>query len=942
MKNFLLLLCASWLIAFSAYAQDLHVIKGRVIDSTATALLANASISVLNAKDSTLVRFTRATENGLFELNGIHNGKYILLVSYPKYADFVDHFVLDTTKPILDYGKINLTGKAQLLADVIIKGNRTGIKVKGDTTEFDPKAYNIEPNSKVEDLIKQFPGIQIDKDGKITAQGETVTKVLVDGEEFFGDDPTLVTKNLRADMVEAVQLYDKKSDQAAFTGIDDGEKTKTLNVKLKEDKKNGYFGKLVGGIGTDKFYDGQAMFNRFWGKKKFSAYGVFGNTGQIGLNWNDSDKYGTNNFQVSDDGGIYFTSSGDDFEGWGGQYSGEGIPVSQSGGLHFDTKWNKDKESLNTNYKIASVRLTGTRNDYNQNNLAEGIINTNSDQSFDKSMLRNKLDFTYEIKIDTTLTLKVGADGTIRNTNNYDGRQTEGRSGNGNLLNDSERTLNNEVDDKSFNLNVLVSKRLKKKGRTLSMSLVESNSVNQSDGFLESTSNFYSNSTTPDSSQVVNQRKINDITNNVFRSNLIYTEPLSKNFTVAINYGVNLVSGKSDRKSYNLSGNGNYDVLDPKFSNNYQLDQVINQAGAMFNYKKDKTVLDFGSKFSGVNFKQYDVYNDVYFKRNFINYMPQVSYRYNFKQRTSLSVRYYGNTNQPSIDQIQPVRNNLDQLNQNVGNPLLNPSFSSSLNASFNSYKVISDQYFWLSTSYRFALDPIISDVTTSSGGQSISRFVNLNDKTSKGFSVYSNFGRKVKAIDMNIGFNAQVSSNVSYNYVTYVKDLADMNNANKQLNQTKNSNYSFGLELQKYKENKYNFNINFGPSYNVSKASINKNGNSDGWGWSGGFWSSVQLPGKLELSSDGEYEYRGKTPVIPETFERFIWNASIVKKFFKSDNLRLSLKANDILNQNVGFNRSASNGNIYQSTYTTIQRYFMFSVTWDFTKMGGAVQTQK
>ncbi|QPH37791.1 outer membrane beta-barrel family protein [Pedobacter endophyticus] len=933
MKKLLLSVCFLILISTVVKAQSTHTIKGRTIDTASTTLLAGTSVAILNAKDSTLVKFTRTTDNGLFEINGVKPGKFILLVSYPKYADFVDQFTLDSTNSVKDFGKINLTGKAQLLADVIIKGNRAGIKIKGDTTEFDPRAYNIEPNSKVEDLIKQFPGIQVDKDGKITAQGETITKVLVDGEEFFGDDPTLVTKNLRADMVDKIQLYDKKSDQATFTGIDDGQKTKTLNVQLKEDKKNGYFGKVEGGIATDKYYSGQAMFNRFWGKKKFSAYGITGNTGQVGLGWGDADKYGGNSFQVSDDGGIYFTGGGDDdFEGWGGQYNGEGIPVARTGGLHFDNKWNKDKESLNVNYKIGSIRLTGDRDDINQQNLTTSIINTEASKTFDKSMLKNKVDLTYEIKLDTTLTLKVGVDGTIKNSTNDQTEIRNSTNGQGEKLNYLNQTLTNDVDDKVFNINALLSKRLKKKGRTLSLSLSGSNSVSKGDGYLNSTAEFYRTSeTTQDSTSIVNQNKVNDITNNVFKSNLTYTEPLSKTLTLAINYGLNLISGKSDRKSFNQSASGSYDILDPIFSNNYELDQTINQGGAIFNYKKDKTIISFGSKFSGVDYKQYDVYKDEYYKRNFINYMPQASYQYNFKQRSSLRLRYNGSTNQPSIDQIQPFRNNTDQLNTVIGNPDLDPSFRNNFNASYNSYKVLSDQYFWLSSSYSFTLNPIISDVTTSKGGKSTSRFVNLDDKMTTNFSLYSNFGRKIKAIDMNVGFNANFSANSSYNYIT-----TDMIT---QLNKTKNSNYGVSLEVSKYQEKKYNFNVGFGPTYNVASASVNERGNSDGWGWNGSFWSSVQLPGKLEIGTDGNYQFNGKTQVLQETFERFIWNASVTKKFFKTENLKVSISGKDLLNQNVGFSRSAYNGNINQSTYTTIKRYFMLSVSWDFTKMGGVVK---
>ena len=927
MKRILLSACFLIFCFLSAKAQNLHGIKGRVIDTASTTILGGTSVSVLNAKDSTLVKFTRAAENGSFELLNIKNGKYILLVSYPKYADFVDHFTLDSTKRDVDYGKINLTGKAKLLADVIIKGNRSAIKIKGDTTEFDPQAYNIEPNAKVEDLIKQFPGIEIDKDGKITAQGQKNVKVLVDGEEFFGDDPTLVTKNIRADMVDKVQLYDKKSDQATFTGVDDGEKTKTLNIKLKENAKNGYFGKAIAGVGNDEYYQGQLMFNKFAGKKKFSAYGLLGNNGRVGLGWEDSQKLGTQSgTTVSDDGGIYFTSSGDEFEGWGGQYNGQGIPVARTGGLHFDNKWNSDKETLNTNYKIGSLRVFGDRNTISQNNLSTGIFNNTSTQNYDNDIFRQKLDAMYEIKLDTTLTLKINLDGTLKNSKTFQDYVTSTEDEK-RLLNTSTRTLTNDADDKIFNINAFLTKKLKKKGRTLSLNLSQSVTDNKTDGFLKSNNTFYKTNPTRDSIVIVDQQKINSIENSVFKSNLAYTEPLSKTLTVIVNYGLTLSSGRSNRKSYNQSPTGKYDNFDTEFSNDYQLDQVINQGGAIFNYKKGKSVFNAGSKFSGVNFKQEDLYNKVRYDRKFVNYMPQAMYQYNFSQQKSFRINYNGSTQQPSLEQIQPIRVNTDPLNITLGNPDLRPSFRSNISANYNSYKVLSSQSIYISGYYSFTKNPIVSDVTTDTTGKSTFLAVNLPGKTPSNFSVYSSIGRKILGTNLGVGFN--LNGNTSYNFINSV------------LNQTKNMTYSPQININRYKDGKYNFYAYFGPQYTTTVASVQQAFNSNGWGASGYFSGSIQLPGKFEIASDGEYTYRGKTQAFNESFKQFLWNATISKKFFKAQNLKTSIQGFDLLNQNQGFNRSAANGNITQSSYRTIRRYFMFTVSWDFTKMGGGVKPQ-
>ncbi|MET4082481.1 hypothetical protein ABIB40_002439 [Pedobacter sp. UYP30] len=918
------------MLCFSASAQVLHSVKGRTIDTASTSILVDASVAILNAKDSTLVKFARTLPNGNFQLDGIKSGKFILLISYPKYADFVDHFSLDSTQKIKDYGKINLTGLAKLLNDVVITGNRTAIKIKGDTTIFDPKAYNIEPNAKVEDLIKQFPGFQVDKDGKITAQGKSVPKVLVDGEEFFGDDPTLVTKNLRADMVESVQLYDKSSDQAAFTGIDDGEKTKTLNIKLKEDKKNGYFGKLQGGYGTDDFYTGQAMFNKFWGKKKFSAYGILANTGTVGLGWDDRDKYGGNSLNVSDEGYFYYSGGGDDFDSYNGQYNGQGIPIARTGGLHFDSKWNKDKESLNTNYKIGSFSVSGDRNTISQNNLSNGVLNNVSDQTNENSLFRQKVDATYEIKIDTTLTLKVNVDGTLKNSNTLNNFNSSSSNGNNNLLNTSTRALKNKVDEQQFDMNALFTKKLKKKGRTLSLNLRESLNKNNSNGTLNSDNKFYDSLGVARDS-LINQLKVNDISNSSFVSNLAYTEPLSKTFTVIVNYGLSLMNGQSDRKSFNKGQGGNYSVLDTVFSNNYQLDQVINQGGAIFNYKKGKTVVNFGSKFSGVNFKQKDVYADKTYSRNFINYMPQASYQYRFSQQKSLRINYNGNSNQPSLDQIQPVRVNTDPLNITLGNPDLKPSFRSSLNLNYNSYKVLTNQSIYIGAYGSLTANPIVSNVTTDQKtGKSTYQSVNIGDKTPSNFSMYGGFGRKIQALDLNVYLNLDASTNSSYNFINDV------------LNNTQNNSYSGSLSLSQYKNKKYSFSASFGPSYNISKASVGTFGNSSGWGANGNANASVQLPGKFEISTDANYLYTGKTQTFNNSFKRLLWNAALTKKFFKSEDLKLEMKVNDLLNQNVGFDRSAYNGNITQSSYTTIKRYFLFSIMWDFNKMGGGLNAKK
>ncbi|MES2807786.1 MAG: outer membrane beta-barrel family protein [Bacteroidota bacterium] len=940
MKPNFLTLALLLLFAVSGYAQENYSLKGLAVDTAEKKNLLNTSIMVINAKDSVLRSFARAAADGSFAIKNLSPGKFIVVISYPGYADFSEDFTLDDKKTVHDLGKVGMVLKARLLQDVIVKARAVPIKIKGDTTEFNAKAYVIQPNDRVEDLIKQFPGIEVDKDGKITAQGKTVEKVLVDGEEFFGDDPTLVTKNLRADMVDKVQLYDKKSDQATFTGIDDGQKTKTLNIKLKEDKKSGYFGKVDAGIGTRDFYQGQGMFNSFTAKQKFSAYGIAANTGKLGLGWQDRQKYGESNVQVDDNGGINMFFSGDDsgLDSFNGSYDGRGIPRAYTGGLHYDTKWNADKQSLNTNYKIGQLEVTGSSNTLTQNNqpvldarnvnIGTRQINTDANQTFKNSMFRHKLDFNYTIKLDTSSTLKIFADGTYKNAktrNDYSTIGRRGQMGIDTLLNTNIRSINNDEQTQMFNASAVYTHKFQKKGRTISATFNTSINDENSKGFLKSTATYYNTGTGAiDSLIEIDQLKSNAIKNQVLSSNIAYTEPLSKKLSLMLNYSINTNNGSANKRSFNKAGDS-YTALDTVFSNNFTLNQLSNLVGASLNFKGTKQSFNIGTRVSDVSFKQINEYTGNIFKRHFLNWNPSASYSYNFTQQRTLYLRYYGNTQQPSINQIQPIRVNTDPLNIYLGNQDLTPSFSNGFSLSFYDYKVLSDQFINFSINYDFTSNQIINNTTTDAAGKSTSKSVNLTEKTPNSYNFWGSFGRKTGLWDIYAGINLNGNANNSYSYNNGV------------LNKGFNANYSAEVSLSKYVKDKYDLSVSAGPSYNISKSTLQMFGNSNGRGFSTRSNASYYLPFKFKISADMEYTYTAPTAVFNSDLRRTLLNANISKSFFKANALKLMLSGNDLLNQNVGFSRNAYGNMITQNTNTTIQRYFMFTVTWDFNHMGGS-----
>lgn len=922
MKSFIPFLL-SVLIIFSARAQEPTQIKGSVIDTSAAIKLTNASISILHARDSILYQFTRAGENGNFSFDQVKPDEYIILFTYPNYADYVEDLNVDSSGSVMNLGNISMILKSQLLEEVLVTG-ANAITIKGDTTEYDASSFEIQPNAKVEDLLKQLPGIQVDRDGKITAQGETVNRVLVDGEEFFGDDPTLVTKNLRSDMVDKVQLYDRKSDQAAFTGIDDGETDKTINIKLKEGSNRGYFGKIDVGGATDGFYQGQAMVNIFREKRKFSAFGNMANTGKVGLAWRDNSRYGSEgNMSFTDDGAIMIMGGGgDDFESFDGRYDGQGIPLAITGGMHYDDKWDDDKQSINGNYKIGTLRVEGDRSNIVQNNLPTGILNTVSNETFNNHTFRQKLDGIYEAKLDTSSTLKIMVDATVRKSETDNSYVSQGTNATGGLLNESLRSIDNEANDRIFNANALWTKKLQKTGRTLSINLNQS--INQSNtyGFLYNLISRYEEESRVDS--LTDQLKDNTINTNIFRSNATYTEPISKTLSLVFNYGFTMNNGTADRRSINRDANGNYTVLDTLFSNNFKLDQYINQAGAILNFKKGKTVVNAGTKVNDVRFNQVDLYRNENFSQNFFYFNPQATFQYKFSQQRSVRFNYSGTNQQPSIDQMQPIRNNTDGLNIVSGNPNLNPAFSNNFNLNYNSYRVLSGQYFSVYGNYSFTNNPIVSNTFTDSLGQSTFQFDNLPNRRPSNFYGAVYYNQKIKKWDLNIGGNLGTNGNIFYNIANDVE------------NQTKAYSINANLNISKYKQKKYDIYLNAGPSYQTNESSLQSQVNNNGWNFNAQTGINVYLPAKFLIGSDADYTFSQATESFATNFERLLINASLSKMFFKEENLQLRLSVNDLLNQNVGFNRTASQNLITENRHTTIRRYFMFSIIWDFNKMGG------
>lgn len=925
MKRLLLLALLILLAAQYSVAQTTYKIKGSIADTLNRMPLFLSPVVVMRA-DTMMESYTRTNDSGGFELRVSKPGKYILQVSRTGFADYVDAITVKDS--ITNLGVIPMLSKEHMLKEFVFTQQVAAIKIKGDTTEYVADSFKVKTGANVADLLKRLPGIQVDKNGKITAQGTEVEKILVDGEEFFSDDPKVVTQGLQAAVIEKVQVFDKKSDQAAFTGIDDGERTRTINLKLKENMKKGFFGKLVGGGGTDGYYENQGMINAFKGKRQLAAFGVVSNTDKVGLGWNDADKFGSGNSitEISDDGSWnMYSNSSDDFAGWDGSYRGDGLPRVWTGGTHFANKWNEDKLHASGSYRYAlqQADMSGSNSKVYALEGDTSRVNKENKVQFNSGE-RNELSGLFEWTIDTLTSIKMMTNGGLKKIQTNSSFLTETYF----MVDSAEgvKTLNNrhvlsEADEQTLNTDVLIRRKFAKKGRTLSIDLKE----NYKDSKGSSTLNAGTRLAGQTVYDTIDQRKTNASTLLSVYGKANYTEPLTKTLFAEANYAITMSNNEamvlSNDKSPVTAG---YDVLRDSFSSNYRYDIAINRGGLGLRYVDKKFNISAGSEVSNTSFQQTDMlHGDTSITYNYINFFPRALITYKLGRQTSLRAQYQGNTSQPTIQQIQPLSQNTDPLNIVIGNPGLKQKFTNKFNLRFNDYKTLRDRYLWLGAEFT-TVDNDISTSQRTDGPVYITQYVNVDGNYNGNW--YFGYSFKVPKTDFSMGVNANGNVGKVNSYINSLKNTA------------LNNSYTFGPSFSYWKEDKYDFSWRPNFTYTDNRTTLNTM-DVKYWSVNSNFDAEVQLPGDVEIGTEVTVMLRQKTIVFVDNNSNVRWSAHVSKKFFKKKQLTTKLMVFDILNQNLGYTRSAQGNVITQNSYATIRRYGMLSVTWNFTRspMGGA-----
>jgi hypothetical protein len=898
-----------------ARAQDISV-KGIVSDTTEKKSPSNAVIVLLRKADSVLVKFTRTDADGKFSLGRVLPGNYIFIVTHPYYGDYVEDIELKETT--LDLGTVAVTPKARLLQEVIVKSG-TPIRIKGDTVEYTADSFKVRANANVEDLLKKLPGIQVGKNGEIKAMGEKVDKVLVDGEEFFGDDPGLVTKNMRADAVNKVQVFDKKSEQAEFTGIDDGKTSKTINLQLKEDKKKGYFGKIEMAGGLKDNFNNKAMFNAFKGKRKFSAYGLMGSIGETGLNWSDQRNYGgSEGFSSGFDdesGGMYIMFNGgqdDDVD----FNSSVGFPRNWNLGLQYNNKWGA-KQTFNSGYKFGKINLRSGFSTVSQNFLPNTTWFQNSTNSATNIKSRHSANFSYEFKLDSLNTIKVSAKFAHTQTNGNSTDYTERINTEGfGVKSPVSKTTDNTKDN--FSATVLWKHKFKKPKRTLSWNTDVGYNQSDGDGYLLGSNNYYVNNLL-DRKDTLDQFKLTRTSNRNINTKLSYTEPLSKNFYMELNYNFIAAVADNNRTTFNKMPNGKYESRIDSLSNNFNQDIVTNRAGINFRYVKKKFNYSFGTGISNSRFDLKDISNDKKYNYSYNNFFPQANFNYNIKQNQSLRINYNGSTKQPSLNQLQPLVENNDPINIYKGNPNLKQSFTHALNLGFNSYNFLKETNIWTDLNVSFVQNAFSNSVITTDSGKTYTMPVNVNGNINA--NLYGNYGFKWKKPDIRMYLGPEVSLNRNTDYQNSI--------------QNKSVNYSIGVNtyMSKSKENKYEITWRNQGTWNGNSNSIQHN-TVRYFSYTANVEGNYKLPLKFTIGSDVEINVRQKTSQFDTNTNNTVWNV-FLSKDLHNEMFTLKFSINDILDQNNGFSRVATSNYFSQTIRERLQRYWLVTFTWNFSKNG-------
>jgi hypothetical protein len=884
-------------------------INATVQDTNSQVPIRNAVGMIIRTRDSVLVDFKRSDMYGKMSFS-IPIDTVQLIVRHPDYGDFYSYFFGSVENNSFELQPLAMPEKSTEIEEVVIYANKNPIHYRGDTLIYIADSFKLKENAVVEDLIKKLPGMTIDASGKITNQGKEIGQVLVDGDEFFGSDPTIATKNLAADGVDEVKVYEKDAED----GTDD--KIQVLDLKLKDEAKKGYFGKADAAGGLNQFgkpntgfYESEFLVSRYSANQKIAVYGLGSNTPKTSLNGNDLNKFG-----ITDrpDWG----NESDDNDGYGGSddYSANsdaGIPQSLKGGFYLDQKvWKGGRFRLN--YSHTSYNLESNSNSRSQYILTDTSYTTDVDESNVTTYQQDNIGLKFTQQIDSLTKLEIEPKISM-----YKNEQDLTTISDFLAENDSlTRTTNlsNTTNSSGFSTTTTakLTRDFMKKNRRLVARYKLTTGDDNADGYLNTVDREAITNNTNYSFDQKKETRNNSIANTAY---VDYVEPISKKWKTEFEYELYTNSNDQSKFTYNGS-NGTYSNLDTTFSNQFETDRVQHRAGVFGIYENAKARISFGTRVRTIAIDNRNIFTDTVIKQSLNNLLPRVVLTYKFSQSSRLRVTYNTNSSLPSVTQLQPVRDNSNPNFVQVGNASLRPNYSHTINANHNMWKGLSGFYVYSGLNMTYQQNAFSSSTTYDTIGRTLSQTINVDH------AMYTYYWAgtgipipKLKDTRINININGNFTS--TENYINLEKNIS------------KNTGIGGDLSLQ-YNGDSLNLDLTGGIDYNAPSNTLSSLSSQPYTNYNLSGSVDWTLPYRWFVQTDATYNINtGRTAGYNVNY--VIWNASIQRSFLKTGNLLVGIEAYDILNQNISNYRTVNNNVIVDQNVNVIRRYFMAKVTLRF-----------
>ena len=906
MKRFVLFI-GLLLIGISIFAQNNGRISGKIIDQESKDPIAQANVRILQQSDSVYINGVATNNEGNFSIS-LPYGNYIVHVTYVGHTDFYRNVSLSSSNATANLGTVELGTDNILLDAAVVTAKAAEIVVRGDTVEYNADSYKVTESAVLEDLLKKMPGVEVDSEGKITVNGREIKKIMVDGEEFFSTDPKVASRNLPARMVDRLQVLDRRTDMAQMTGFDDGDEETIINLTVRPGMKEGLFGNAFVGYGTKDRYEGNAMVNYMRDKNQYTLLGGFNNTNNAGFSDLASSMFGSGG-----GGGRRF---------FGGGRSG--ITTSGNAGFNFSQQFSSNlKLGGNLRYGLTdnnTLSRTHTQNILSSGNTIEDENNSSNNYSQNFNM-----DFRMEWTPDTLTRIIFSPEASVYNNRRSDlGDFLTTNEIGGDTINHGDSRYNSEGDGKNLSARLDVSRTLGKKGRILSVQLRGGMSDSENTG--TNLSNTFYNGTRPD--DIIDQRFTNTNDSKNWRGYLSYVEPLGNNNAIQFAYQYRQNISESDRDTRVKDAAGNYTVLDEQYSKrlendftNQEIELNFQSVRPNYDYTIGFTVQPSASKsktFIGEN-KIDD------FSRNVINYAPSAQFNYRWTRQHNLRLRYFGNTDQPSVSQLSPVVDISNPLNITYGNPDLKPSFSHRLNIRYQNFNPEKNRSMGFFGDVRYLTNDIVSSsITDRTTGRRETTYENVTGNWNANGRMMMNVPLK------NIKFSVFSMSFASYNHNN------GFSNGETNLSRRLNLGETLGLN---YRSDVLDFGIRGNVSYNKVKNSLEGQRDQEFLNYGGNANTTLYLPWDVSIESDLNYSTNSGY-ADGFTQDEWLWNASIQKQLFKQKNGTLRLKIYDILQQRSNISRSVTANYIRDTTTNTLTTYFMVHFVYRFNIFkGGATQ---